>query len=284
LDFLTNWRFTSSKEGWTNDEIGLAWLQEVFLPGSKPARINEKRLLILDGHGSHITPDFMRICVTNRVHLLYLPPHTSHVLQPLDISVFGPLKAAYRTALTLANPLTNIGPTRKEDFLNCYFQARKKAITARNALSGWKGAGLWPINISKPMGSKFVVKDPNESITVQSGAPISPKTNQRSEICPFTTPSNSKDVALLVHSHKKDILASPTTRQLFRTINRGFDKLHSQMAQLEDKVLIQDKNSGQSKAKKRGRVYKDPNKEFSSIRNVKRARRRIKTPEVEDSE
>jgi hypothetical protein len=56
------------------------------------------------------------------------------------------------------------------------------------------------------------------------------------------------------------------------------------MAQLEDKFLIQDKNSGQSKARKRGRVYKDPNKEFSSIWNVKRARRRIKTPEVKDSE
>jgi 4-hydroxybenzoate polyprenyltransferase len=153
LDFLTNWKFTSSKKGWTNDEIGLAWLQEVFLPGSKPARTNEKRLLILDGHGSHITPDFMRICVTNRVHLLYLPPHTSHVLQPLDISVFGPLKAAYRAALTLANPLTDIGPTRKEDFLTCYFEARKKALTTKNALSGWKGAGLWPINMLKPMGS-----------------------------------------------------------------------------------------------------------------------------------
>nr|CEG04509.1 unnamed protein product [Fusarium clavum]CEG05771.1 unnamed protein product [Fusarium clavum] len=46
LDYLTNWQFTTSEKGWTNDEIGLAWLKKVFLPCSKPAKTNEKRLLI----------------------------------------------------------------------------------------------------------------------------------------------------------------------------------------------------------------------------------------------
>jgi hypothetical protein len=284
LDYLTNWQFTTSEKGWTNDAIGLEWLKKVFLPGSKPAKTNEKRLLILDGHGSHITPDFMRICVTNRVHLLYLPPHTSHVLQPLDISVFGPLKAAYRAALTLANPLADVGPTRKEDFLNCYFQARNKAITTHNALSGWKGAGLWPINMLKPMGSKFVIHNPDDSITVQSGAPISPKRNQRSEIIPFTTPNHSKDVTQLVRSHKQEIYDSPTTRLLLWTINKGFDRLHLRIIQLEDQVSSLTRKLDQSNPRKRGRVYKDPNSLFTAIRNVRQARRRIRTPEIEDSE
>ncbi|KAL6407496.1 transposase-like protein [Ilyonectria robusta] len=161
---------------------------------------------------------------------------------------------------------------------------RKRINRANPAAIRWRGAGLWPINMSKPMGSKFVIHNPNDTITVQSEAPISPKTNQRSEIIPFTTPSNSRDIASLVRSHKKEMLASPTTRQLLRTISKGFDRLQFQIAQLEEKIKVQDQNSSQSKARKRGRVYKDPNRLFQDIRNVKRARRRIKTPEVEDSE
>jgi len=35
----------------------------------------------------------------NNVHLLYLPPYTSYVLQPLDLSIFSPLKRYYRSKI-----------------------------------------------------------------------------------------------------------------------------------------------------------------------------------------
>ena len=41
----------------------------------------------------------MYLCYQHNIHLLYLPAHASHVLQPLDQSVFGPLKAAYKMEL-----------------------------------------------------------------------------------------------------------------------------------------------------------------------------------------
>ena len=58
---------------------------------------NNTRLLILDGHGhghaSHATEDFAWECFSHRIQLLYLPArNTSHVLQPLDLAIFGPLK------------------------------------------------------------------------------------------------------------------------------------------------------------------------------------------------
>ena len=49
-------------------------------------------LLVLDGHGSHITIDVIEFARSNNVHLLCLPSHTSHILQPLDIGVFKSLK------------------------------------------------------------------------------------------------------------------------------------------------------------------------------------------------
>ena len=46
----------------------------------------------MDGHSSHITGDMIALCIDNNIELLILPPHCSHLLQPLDVGVYGPLK------------------------------------------------------------------------------------------------------------------------------------------------------------------------------------------------
>ena len=58
------------------------------------------RLLILDGHGSHLTPEFLEHCDANRILLMVLPPHSTHSLQPLDIVLFAPLSRHYTEELT----------------------------------------------------------------------------------------------------------------------------------------------------------------------------------------
>jgi hypothetical protein len=45
------------------------------------------RLLILDGHSSHLTPQFDEICSQNNIIPICMPAHSSHLLQPLDIGV-----------------------------------------------------------------------------------------------------------------------------------------------------------------------------------------------------
>lgn len=46
--------FTTSSNGWSNNAIGLVWLKKVFERYTKPARETQKRLLIVDGHSSHV--------------------------------------------------------------------------------------------------------------------------------------------------------------------------------------------------------------------------------------
>ncbi len=76
--------------------IRLAWI------GSSISTIIRKhrtkgtyRLLILDGHESHHSTEFELFCKTENIATLYMPPHSSHFLQPLDVGCFGPLKQAY---------------------------------------------------------------------------------------------------------------------------------------------------------------------------------------------
>jgi hypothetical protein len=54
----------------------------------------KRRLLRLDRHGSHLIARFIAFCLDKSIDLVVLPPHTSYILQPLDIGIFGPLKQA----------------------------------------------------------------------------------------------------------------------------------------------------------------------------------------------
>jgi transposase len=77
----------TSSTGWSNNEIGMAWLEQVFQRATKEKAKRDYRLLIVDGHGSHLTMDFINYCDTHRIILAILPPHSTHTLQPLDVVI-----------------------------------------------------------------------------------------------------------------------------------------------------------------------------------------------------
>ncbi|KAK8042965.1 transposase [Apiospora phragmitis] len=129
-------KFDTSSKGWTNNEIAVKWLEEVFIPETAPNDPKDARLLILDRHGSHTTDDFMSLYYQNNIYLLFLPPHSSHVLQPLDVKVFAAIKTYYRKEIGFLSLLTDSAPIGKRNFLIYYARARKKALSARNIKGG----------------------------------------------------------------------------------------------------------------------------------------------------
>ena len=52
---IADWYYITSPNGWTDDHIGVEWLERVYLPQTMPADDSNARLIILDGHGSHAT-------------------------------------------------------------------------------------------------------------------------------------------------------------------------------------------------------------------------------------
>jgi hypothetical protein len=75
-----DWRFKVSPNGWTSNKISLRWLEKLFIPTTSSRIKGVYRLLILDGHGSHLTPRFDEICEENKIILIYMPPHSSYLL------------------------------------------------------------------------------------------------------------------------------------------------------------------------------------------------------------
>ena len=87
--------FASSEKGWTNEELGVAWLQDVFLYEINAKAGMRNRLFILNGHLSYVNWRFIDICDQNYIILGILPSHSIHRLQPLDLKIFSPLAVAY---------------------------------------------------------------------------------------------------------------------------------------------------------------------------------------------
>jgi hypothetical protein len=91
-----DWRFRVSDNGSTTDAISLRWLQKLFIPSTNLRVRGRFRLLILNGHGSHLTHQFDRICAKYDIIPLCMPSHASHLLQPIDVGCFAVIKRAVR--------------------------------------------------------------------------------------------------------------------------------------------------------------------------------------------
>jgi hypothetical protein len=134
--------FAISDNGWTNDNIGFLWLKDHFEVVTRPANPAEYRLLILDGHSSHLTLEFLDYARDHKIEILCFPPHSTHLLQPLDVGIFGPLGTYYSNEVdnwTRTHPYQSIN---KGDFLPMCQRARRKAFTKKNILSAFAEAGI----------------------------------------------------------------------------------------------------------------------------------------------
>jgi len=82
-----------SPSGWIETNLFVRYLQH-FVDHMKPSESNPV-LVILHGHQSHKSNEAIQFARDNHLHLLTIPPHTSHKLQPLDLTFFGPGLATF---------------------------------------------------------------------------------------------------------------------------------------------------------------------------------------------
>ncbi|SCO92408.1 related to transposase [Fusarium oxysporum] len=139
------WAIATTANGWTDNETGLDWLKH-FNRYTTDRSVGPYRLLILDGHESHQSADFQIYCEVNNIITLCMPPHSSHLLQPLEVVCFGPLKKAYGQEIErlIRRSITHVSKT---EFFPAFYAAFQKTMTQSNIKGGFKGAGLAPFNL-----------------------------------------------------------------------------------------------------------------------------------------
>lgn len=143
--------FAATKRGWMESEVFRNWFEKCFLqqiPDERPI------LIIYDGHSTHINYKLIKSASDNNVTILKLPPHTSHILQPLDVAVFRGLKSEWDKDLVKwqrANPRRKIP---KQEFVNLLTKIYEN-MNVENITHGFNATGIYPVDRKVINENKF---------------------------------------------------------------------------------------------------------------------------------
>jgi DDE superfamily endonuclease/Tc5 transposase DNA-binding domain len=262
-DQVPDWQYTCSENGWTSNNIGIQWLKEIFIPETLPKRAGANRILLLDNHGSHITTEFMWICFQNNIRLVYLPPHSSHVLQPLDLSIFSQIKRSYRTQVEELTRFEDSAPIKKIRFVAYYNHAREEVLNERYIRAGWRGAGLFPWDPEKVLQSRQIITG------ITTSTAISKRPNSSSSH--LQTPQNKRQLLDAQMALIKQQNLSRSVRTLFDKTAKAFGQLHYEKAHNLQQLNAQAARLEDLNTKKKKKVPIGANELFAGIEEIKAA-------------
>jgi hypothetical protein len=260
-----DWVVKPTSNGWTDNETGLEWIKHF----EKHTALQTKgiyRLLVLDGHESHMSAEFGAYCKAHNIITICLPPHSSHLTQPLDVGCFSVLKRLYGYELNTFIK-AHINHITKVEFFIAFHAAYLKTMTEKNIKAGFRGAGLIPHN-PQAVILKLDVKLRTPTPTRSPSADVNPWVSQ--------TPHNPTEALSQTDFVKNKISghqgSSPTpiftaVKQLAKGIEAIAHELTLVNAECRDLRKANEALSKRKRAKKT-HVYKGGALSFEEAKNI----------------
>ena len=208
------------------------------------------RLLFVDGHGSHVNMKFLNWCERHRILVAIYTPHSTHRLQPLDVSVFVPLAHRHSQGLVnLIRPSEGRTTRSKRDFFAIFWPAFEQAFTEKNIASAWSKTGILPFDPQKVL-SIFSTADEDTSGRQSAERPASGSSSST-----FDSPSKVKRVRTVLNSTVagSDRKTQRTLKKLGDTVLGLSAKLT--LSRLQNKQLDTALRLEQRKKKRQKKVF-----------------------------
>lgn len=156
LNLYDNWtqggpagtRYASSASGWFDMNLFETWFFKILLPHVEATRGPDDTVILLgDNLASHFSPKVIESCRANKIYLSPFPANATHLMQPLDVAVFGPMKKKWREILDKWRRETRYpGSIPKEQFpllLDRLWNGISDTVS-KNLVSGFRATGLHP--------------------------------------------------------------------------------------------------------------------------------------------
>ena len=144
-------RYNRSRSGWFDACCFADWFETVFLPHA--TKQDGRKILIGDNLSSHFTDTVLQKAREHNISFVCLPANSTHLLQPLDVAFYGPLKQYWRKVIDEWKS----GSMKKSMILqkDCFPSLLKKLHsyiypsdqqTSDNLKAGFKKCGISPLN------------------------------------------------------------------------------------------------------------------------------------------
>ena len=138
-----------SNSGWMDSELFEEWFKNHFLLHAPPVR---PILLLLDGHSSHYQLELLRIASKEGIIIFCLPPHTTHLLQPLDGCTFSSLKRYWGEECHLFCSRNPGKVVNRYNFSSIFHSAWVQGMSMQNVIASFREVGVYPTNRDKVLG------------------------------------------------------------------------------------------------------------------------------------
>lgn len=177
-ELISECLLASTESGWMNKDCFVlysicfcAQISQYRLKLPQNIR-NDPILLIIDGHPSrrNYLANFIFSCFN--IDILILPGHSSHILQPFDLTVASPLKSQFKINLSNAQfnidnlNFNNFGVLQKqtaqqlrEMLIRCFIDAHHKACSPSNIKMGFEKSGICPLDPNRPLESQYIMPE-----------------------------------------------------------------------------------------------------------------------------
>jgi hypothetical protein len=220
-----------SEHGFTNDQLAIQFLRHFIrqtdsgtppqLPPQPPTLTRTPpptpvmKLLLMDNHGSHITPEFIDLATRNNIIPFTFPAHLTHCIQPCDVGIFQAMKHWHNKAIQHALETFDFEYSISS-FLRDLPVIRTNTLKKSTIRDAFMQSGIWPVNAKAVLDnmSKYI------KVSTPEPAPLSP---QLPPVTPHTT-HEFRAKWSIIQPKLQAQLSSPSQRQ-FDSINRGLEGL-----------------------------------------------------------
>jgi hypothetical protein len=171
-------------------DIFTSYVKEHFLKYVQSRDSSRPVLLLYDGHHSHISLSLIKWAQENNIILFVLPPHTSHILQPMDVGCFGPFETLYQQEVHKFMRQSVGRSVTRYDICSLVCKVYEKSLSPDNLRSSFKKTGIRPLNplvidTSNTIPSlvytgKSILNDNTCNVTAQPASQITNNTNNDS--------------------------------------------------------------------------------------------------------
>lgn len=146
--YLPNgWCANISDSGWMNCEIFYDYVTKTFYPWLQENEIQTPVVLFVDGHVSHRSLDLSKFCLEKGIILISLIPNTTHLLQPMDVVVFGPTKRKWAAVLKdFRRANQTLDRMSKEVFVGLLDRCLNECLSPSTLKSSFTKTALYPFD------------------------------------------------------------------------------------------------------------------------------------------
>lgn len=163
-----NWGIGRTDSGWMTCEAFYEYITNIFYPYLQQNNVEFPVVMFLDGHSSHFSLHLSTFCREKGIILIGLIPNATHLLQPMDVSLFHPLKNEWTKIIYKWRINNNGERLKREDFSGLVNECLQRAAKPETIRNGFKICGLYPFDVNAVPFEKLLKTTADDSEKTES--------------------------------------------------------------------------------------------------------------------